>query len=338
MNSPFNFLAALTFCFGIASCNSNSHHSATCSNELPKSDLADTISLAEVLRNIITDSTLSKDFSGMILVEGGIVDIGSSDTDKHARADEFPKHTISIKSVWVDETEVTNAQFKKFVDATWYTTTAEKYGLGSLVFKTVKAANSNPAVSDWWMADAETNWKHPYGKSSSIDSLMNHPVVHISWYDAQAYAKWCGKRLPTEAEFEYLNTNENSSSMNIWEGTFPFKNSMADGYNFTAPVKSFAANKFGLYDVQGNVWEWCNDFYHADYYKYAVAEKIDTDRGGPPRSYDPAEPFKIKRVLRGGSFLCNESYCSGYRKSARMKAPPTSSFQHTGFRCVRNVQ
>jgi formylglycine-generating enzyme required for sulfatase activity len=174
-------------------------------------------------------------------------------------------------------------------------------------------------------------------------------VTHVSWDDAVAYSKWAGKRLPTEAEWEYAargglvnNTyswgktfDENGvSKCNFWQGNFPYLNLNKDGFMGAAPVKSFAPNGYGLYDVAGNVWEWCADLYNNDYYTQLSKTKLAINPKGPTKSYDPDEPLITKRVMRGGSFLCNDSYCSGYRVSARMKSSPDSGMEHLGFRCV----
>ena len=176
---------------------------------------------------------------------------------------------------------------------------------------------------------------------------MNHPVVHISYFDAVEYCKWRDKRLPTEAEWEYAakggednvnftwgNGSISSSLLNSWEGDFPFSNTEKDGYYYTAPIKTYTPNGYGLFDMAGNVWEWCNDWYDYNYYK--INKSLSINPKGPNQSFDPQEPYSKKRVLRGGSFLCNSSYCSGYRVTARMKSSPDSGMSHTGFRCACN--
>ena len=217
----------------------------------------------------------------------------------------------------------------------------------SLVFK--PSTNKVPLsdVSTWWEWRKGANWKHPFGEGSSIKEIMNHPVVHISYFDAVEYCKWKGKRLPTEAEWEFAakggknnvnftwgNGSLSSSFLNSWEGDFPFFNTIKDGYYYTAPVKTYIPNGYGLYDMAGNVWEWCSDWYDYNYYK--KNESLSINPKGPNQSFDPQEPYSKKRVLRGGSFLCNSSYCSGYRVTARMKSSPDSGMSHTGFRCACN--
>lgn len=302
----------------------------------------------------------------MVLIPGGEYLMGSSGNE--GRPDEYPQHTVKVKDFWMDETEVTNAEFREFVEATGYITTAEqkpdweelKKQLppntpkpsedvlvpASLVFR--PGHHSSP--HEWWQWTNGANWKQPQGEGSSIKGKDDYPVVHISWYDANAYAKWAGKRLPTEAEWEraaragFLNktfpwgdghADEDHPMANIWQGHFPDSNTHTDDYERTAPVKSYQPNKYGLYDMAGNVWEWCSDWYDADYYK-KQNENVTFDPMGPDDSYDPEEPAVKKKVIRGGSFLCHDSYCSGYRVSARMKVSPDTGLEHTGFRCVKD--
>lgn len=295
--------------------------------------------------------------------------------DNHqARADELPKHKVHIDGYWMDKTEVTNAQFKRFVDATSYVTTAEtkpnweemKKQLppgtpkppdsllvaASLVFTPPKHAVplSNPRL--WWTWKNDANWRQPTGPGSSIKDKEIHPVAQVSWHDANAYCQWAGKRLPTEAEWEWAARggehnkifpwgnepiNQGNVKANTWEGEFPHRNTLRDGYARTAPVKSYPANLFGLYDMAGNVWEWVVDKYHHRYYTMVHLESGIKNPKGPKRSYDLSEPLVVKHVIRGGSFLCNPTYCSGYRVAARMKTSPDTSLEHTGFRCAKSV-
>ncbi|MCH4823735.1 formylglycine-generating enzyme family protein [Gramella lutea] len=279
---------------------------------------------------------------GMTRISGGKFMMGG-DNDQ-ARKDEFPKHEESIKDIWVDDTEVTNAQFREFVEATGYVTTAErsfeikgkKYEPGALVF--------DPYNPEWWWKFVKgANWMNPTGPDSDIIGKDDHPVVQVSWYDAMAYAKWAGKRLPTEAEFEYLNRAGNdtliynwgnehekaSEMVNFFQGSFPKQNLNEDNFEKTAPVKSFPANPFGLYETSGNVWEWCLDTYHPDAYS-RTGERVD----GYFRDFVNMEQQK---VIRGGSFLCSESYCTGFRNAARMSSAPDTGLEHTGFRCVKDI-
>ncbi len=304
---------------------------------------------------------------GMVWIEGGNYLMGAQ--DQEGRADEYPAHKVSVKGFWMDITEVTNAQFQKFVDATGYITTAERAPdweelkkqlppgtpkppdsvlvAASLVFVKQPAGAGLGDPSIWWEWKKGANWKHPKGPGSSIKGKENFPVVHVSWDDAMAYCKWSGKRLPTEAEWEYAAKGGKESlypwgnqdiekqypKANTWQGVFPSLNTGWDGFDNASPVKSFTANPFGLYDMAGNVWEWCADWYVNDYYKQ-VAKIISENPIGPKSSYDPDEPTVPKKVVRGGSFLCNASYCKGYRVSSRMKTATDTGLEHTGFRCV----
>ncbi|HVE60347.1 MAG TPA: formylglycine-generating enzyme family protein [Chitinophagaceae bacterium] len=309
--------------------------------------------------------------TGMVYIPGGSFMMGGD--NNQASEDEYPKHAVQVNGFWMDETEVTNAQFEKFVNATGYRTTAEqkpdweefKKTLppgtakpsddilvpASLVFKQTQEGVDLNNYAQWWSWVPGADWKHPQGPNSNIKAKENFPVVHISWYDAMAYCKWAGKRLPTEAEWEFAargglsnniypwgneHINNGKSKTNSWEGKFPSYNEKKDGYITGAPVRSFVANGYGLYDMAGNVWEWCSDWYDAGYYK-TIANTTTTNPLGPQKSYDPDEPYTSKRVLRGGSFLCNDSYCSGYRVARRMKSSPDTGFEHTGFRCAKDV-
>lgn len=305
---------------------------------------------------------------GMVWIAGGEFVMGAS--NEEGRPDEYPRHNVKVDGFWMDETEVTNAQFQKFVQATGYVTTAEKTPdweelkkqlppdtprphdsilvAASLVFTPPSQAVSLHEASQWWGWTKGANWRHPQGLNSTIEGKENYPVVHISWDDANAYAKWAGKRLPTEAEWEYsargglLNqpyswgseeVEKINPKANTWQGQFPNSNTEWDGFKGLAPVKSFAPNGYGLYDMAGNVWEWCSDWYQADYYQQLEGQSI-SDLQGPASSYDPQEPNAPKRVVRGGSFLCHASYCTSYRVSARMKSAPDTGLENIGFRCV----
>lgn len=308
---------------------------------------------------------------GMVYIPGGEYKMGGK--SDQAEKDEFPVHEIQISPFWIDETEVTNRQFSKFVKETGYLTTAEKdinweemkkelpegttkppdsvLAAGSLTFKPTNGPVDLRDYSQWWIWTRGASWRHPEGPESTIEDRMDHPVVHISWYDAKTYADWAGKRLPTEAEWEFAASGglekkypwgdeaiENSfDKANFWQGFFPHRNDKKDGFISTAPVKSFPPNSYGLYDMAGNVWEWCEDKYNVYSYSENVKAKKTTNPKGSENYYDPREPYLAKHVIRGGSFLCNDSYCSGYRVSRRMGSTRDSGFSHTGFRCVKDM-
>jgi formylglycine-generating enzyme required for sulfatase activity len=308
---------------------------------------------------------------GMVFINGGGYDMGGD--NEQALEDEYPKHRVTVKSFWMDETEVTNAQFAEFVKVTGYVTVAERKTeweelkknlpegtqrlpdsllfAASLVFHEADRSVALDSYVQWWIWQKGADWRHPEGPGSDITGKENYPVVHVAWEDAQAYAKWVGKRLPTEAEWEWaarggLKNNiypwgnepieKNQPKANSWQGKFPYENTVWDHYKKAAPVKSFAPNGYGLYDMAGNVWEWCADYYSHNYYSECNKPGGLTDPQGPASSNDPDEPAAVKRVIRGGSFLCNDSYCSGYRVARRMKSTEDSSMEHLGFRCVKD--
>lgn len=307
----------------------------------------------------------------MVKIEGGTFLMGAP--DDRGRPDEYPQHEVSVNSFYIDKTEVTNAQFAEFVEATGYITTAEKdvdweelksqlppgtpkpadslLKASSLVFKSSDAPVPLNDASQWWDWSKGANWKHPQGPGSSIEGKEDYPVVHVSWEDANAYAKWAGKRLPTEAEWEYAARGglknepypwgseepyEGKAKANTWEGKFPFKNTKADSYSGLAPVSSYQPNNYGLFDMAGNVWEWTADNYHIDYYK-SIAGEIQENPKGSSASFDPRQPGVPVKTIRGGSFMCNESYCSGYRASSKMASSPDTGLENTGFRCVKEI-
>lgn len=331
---------------------------------------------------IAIDPVQSKSFDGMIKITGGKYDMGGvprSDVPEEAqgsqpRQDEFPQSSVEVSGFWMDETEVTNGQFKQFIDATGYITTAERdisieeimaqlppgtpppdpslLKAASLVFRSPSPNQQGQyGVQDWWEIRTGASWKQPQGAGTDIKGKEHLPVVHISWYDAMAYARWAGKRLPTEAEWEYAahggefdkifpwgnEIKEDEAQANFWQGNFPVENKVTDGFDRLAPVKSYKPNGHGLYDMAGNVWEWCSDWYHAEYYACLSSQETATDPSGPDVSYDPYMPAASQKIIRGGSFLCNDSYCAGYRIAARMKSSPDTGLEHTGFRCVRDM-
>ncbi len=315
---------------------------------------------------------------GMVWIQAGEFTMGTDDAS--AWSAEKPAHRVRISGFWMDATEVTNAQFKRFVQATGYKTVAERtpdweelkkqvppgtpkpgpdvLQPGSLVFTPPDHPVALNDISQWWAWTHGADWRHPEGPKSTIDGRENHPVVHVAWEDVEAYAKWAGKRLPTEAEWEYAargglegkkfvwgdeEVTDEKPRCNIWQGQFPWKNTMNDKYPRTAPVKSFSPNGYGLYDMDGNVWEWCSDFFRADEYARVRTEskgKTLIDPRGPGDSWDPDEILANtpKRVIRGGSFLCHKSYCESYRPSARRGQTLDTSASHLGFRCAMTAK
>lgn len=311
---------------------------------------------------------------GMVWVPGGNFLQGASETDKLALDHEKPQHSVAIDGFFMDETEVTNAQFTQFVKETKYITLAEReldwdelkkqlpagtprphdsiMQPGSLTFK--KTQNRVPNLYDysqWWDWTIDANWKHPNGPESSIEGKENYPVVHIAFEDALAYCKWAGKRLPTEAEWEYASkgglsnteftwgddATKLSKNANTWEGEFPNENSAEDGFENKAPVRSYPANGYGLYDMAGNVWEYTQDWFNTQYYNKAATEGINKNPQGAKAPFNPNNPQVPEKVIKGGSFLCSASYCASYRPSARMANSVDSSQEHLGFRTVVSV-
>ena len=309
---------------------------------------------------------------GMVWIEGGVFQMGASDNDNMALMHEKPNHTVKVNGFYMDKTEVTNKQFSEFVKATGYITTAErpidwdiiKMQLppgtprphdsilmpGSLLFK--KTTESVPNLYDfsqWWKWSIGANWKEPEGKGSNIVGKENYPVVHVSYEDAISYCNWSGKRLPTEAEWEYAArggkknkiyfwgnlSNSLHQYVNSWEGEFPVENIIKDGFEKSAPVKSFPPNNYGLYEISGNVWEWTSDWYNVNYYAQCEKNDITYNPIGANKAYNPNNPYIDEKIIRGGSFLCNASYCASYRVSSRMATDPNTSLEHLGFRTVK---
>lgn len=298
---------------------------------------------------------------GMVWITGGEFSMGAEEFP-----DAQPWHRVSVDGFWMDKTEVTNDQFAKFVKATKYVTLAEQAPraedfpgappenlvAGSVVFSPpghpVKLNNH----FQWWSYVKGANWRHPEGPKSTLKDRGNYPVVHIAYQDALAYAKWAGKRLPTEAEFEYAQRgglerkpyawgdelNPGGQFMaNTFQGHFPEKNTKEDGHERAAPVASFPPNKYGLYDMAGNVWEWTSDWYRHDYYQTLVAQgPVARNPQGPADSFDPSEPGVKKKVHRGGSFLCTDQYCARYIAGGRGKGEPDTGTNHVGFRLVKS--
>lgn len=339
-----------------------------CGQQAKINTTTDAVQKADVLVSVKFSGDTSK--TDMVLIKGGTYLMGGDNAQ--AAEDELPKHKVEVSSFWMDTHEVTDAQFRKFVEATGYVTTAERNPDWEQIKRELPPNTPKPAdsllvpsslvftppnhpvnlndYSQWWRWVKGADWKHPNGPASNIKGKDNYPVIQVSWDDAMAYCKWTGKRLPTEAEWEYAArgglTNKpypwgtedisiGKSKANCWDGHFPDKNTGRDGYTGLSPVGAYAPNGCGLYDMAGNVWEWCADWYRSDYYKSLAPLGTTKNPRGPAGSYDPEEPYAPKKVTRGGSFMCNESYCSGYRVSRRMKSTYDSGMSNLGFRCVR---
>jgi len=321
--------------------------------------------------------------SDMVTIPGGEFTMGS-DAD-YAKANERPAHRVKVSSFLIDKYAVTNAEFAKFVEATGYKTIAERpvdweelkkqvppgtpkppeemLQPGSLVFLPTDGPVDLRDMSGWWAWTTGADWRHPEGPGSHLDGRDNHPVVQIAWEDAVAYATWAGKRLPTEAEWEFAARGgldgkryawgdeelvDGKYQANRWTGNFPYKNTKEDGFAGTAPVGSFPPNGYGLYDMGGNVWNWCADIYHgSSHSEQAAAREVCCDPKGPapgaaelplPGDPSPADvPGAVRRVTKGGSFLCCPSYCESFRPSARRGTPPDTGSSHVGFRCARSI-
>ena len=325
-----------------------------CSSEKRENKTVDAPIDRSLLDSLAADTTSTK----MVWIPAGRFQMGSDDLEF---PDALPVHEVTVNGFWMDEHEVTNAEFAKFVKATGYITIAERpldptdypgvpkenLVIGSPVFAPPSNDVSLDDPGQWWKYVAGASWFHPHGLQSSIKNRPNDPVVQVCYEDAIAYAQWAGKRLPTEAEWEYAARagKENKKYYwgeelkpsgkwvaNIFQGKFPNKNSMEDGFDFLAAVRSFPPNGYGLYDMEGNVWEWCSDYYRPDYYKTSEKENPK----GPADSFDPDEPGVVKRVVRGGSFLCSDQYCIRYKAGSRGKGEIKSASNNLGFRCVKD--
>jgi sulfatase modifying factor 1 len=307
---------------------------------------------------------------GMVWIEGGEFMMGTDEAEAYPA--EKPAIKREVKGFWMDETEVTNRQYKAFVDATGYLTLAEKPLLwedilkqlppgtekpenlelkpGSLVFSPPSQAVPTDDISAWWIWVDGASWKNPEGPESNLEQRWDHPVVHIAYEDAAAYAKWAGKRLPTEAEWEYAARGGNTGQRYAWgnelnpngrfmantfQGIFPHDNEGQDGFLGTSPVKNFPANGYGLYDMIGNVWEITEDWYDAIRFQRIAGNAPPLD-SGMNQCYNPNNPYALERVIKGGSFLCADNYCVNYRPSARQGHAYDSGSSNVGFRCVKD--
>jgi sulfatase modifying factor 1 len=310
---------------------------------------------------------------GMVWIPGGEFSMGAqgaadmNDVGMNATLDSRPIHRVYVDGFFMDKTDVTNAEFARFVKATGYITVAERKPraenypgaapedlvAGSVVFSPPDHPVPLNNHLQWWSYVRGANWRHPLGPDTNIVGKDNYPVLHIAYDDAEAYAKWAGKRLPTEAEWEFAARGGLAGKPYVWgddfrmggkwmanthQGHFPDKDSGADGYTGIAPVAKFPPNGYGLYDMAGNVWQWTSDWYRPDYYKQ-LADRGGVARNpqGPQSAYDPQEPGHAKKTQRGGSFLCTDQYCSRYMVGTRGKGDTDTGTNHLGFRCVETL-
>ena len=309
---------------------------------------------------------------GMKYIAGGEFTMGTD--DEASFENERPAHRVRVGAFFLDEHDVTNAEFRRFVEATGYVTTAERrvdweelkkqlppdtpkpsderLQPGSLVFTPPDHAVDLRDLSGWWTWTAGANWRHPQGPSSGLEGKDEHPVVHVSWDDAVAYAKWAGKRLPTEAEWEFAARGGREGTRYHWgdefrpggrfmantfTGDFPYRDSAEDGYARTSPVTAFPPNGYGLYDMAGNVWNWCSDLYADDTHAVAKAHGVCCDPLGPEATRAGHDRLAVQHVTKGGSFLCNPAYCESYRPTARRGTPYDTGSEHVGFRCAKGL-
>jgi len=299
----------------------------------------------------IVETTQETRLDGMLRVESGSFFMGYEGKEAISADGEGPVRQVQVDAFYLDATTVTNAQFQQFVDATGYRTDSERFGWSHVFMQQLPASKKRKlkmerSVHDlqWWYAAEGAYWRKPEGPGSNIVKRMQHPVVHVSWNDAAAYADWAGKRLPSEAEWERAARGTAAANQlfpwgdrlepagkhycNVWQGHFPDKNTAADGYEWTAPAKSFRRYELGFYNLLGNVWEWCADWFSPHWHREASTKTRDNPIGPPTGS---------KRVMKGGSFLCHHSYCNRYRLGARTSNPPDSAASNLGFRCARDV-
>jgi formylglycine-generating enzyme len=354
---------------------STTNDDASAKTEMDHSKMTDS-SAMPIAKKVVFEPTVSNAGphsgaapAGMVWIPGGEFSMGAQDppdmddVGMKATIDSRPVHRVYVDGFFMDKTDVTNAEFEKVVKATGYVTVAERKPraedypnappenlvAGSVVFAPPDHPVPLNDYFQWWTYIPGANWRHPTGPDSSIAGKGNYPVVQIAYEDAEAYAKWAGKRLPTEAEWEFAARGGLAGKPYVWgdsfrpngkwmanthEGHFPDKDTGEDGYVGIAPVAKFPANGYGLYDMAGNVWQWTSDWYRPDYYQQLASSGVARNPQGPDSAYDPAEPGHAKKAQRGGSFLCTDQYCSRYMVGTRGKGDVDTGTNHLGFRCV----
>jgi formylglycine-generating enzyme required for sulfatase activity len=320
------------------------HDPPCCSPSLDEATDRERVRAADrALGNIPASSPTAPIDHQLVSLEGGTFTMGSDAGLGYPGDGEEPERRVTVDAFRMDRCAVTNAQFARFVDATGHVTEAERFGW-SFVFAGLLpddfVETRGVVGAEWWRQVYGADWRHPEGPHSNLDDRRDHPVLHASWHDARAYCAWAGLRLPTEAEWEFAARGglegrqypwgdellaDGRHRCNIWQGTFPHENTRDDGWYGTAPVSAYEPNAFGLYNVVGNVWEWCADWFGAEHHRHA------TNR-------NPTGPAEgTHKVMRGGSFLCHESYCFRYRVPARSSNTPDSSTGNLGFRCAADA-
>lgn len=354
----------ILFAFFLMGCKSDTKNPVTDSNSDKENDT--------FLNDQPTDISTPE---GMVWVSGKTFTRGAKPGDQYAVPREMPSHKVRVDGFFMDVTEVTNKQFKAFVDATKYVTVAERpvdwdvmkkevpegtpkphdsiLQPGSLIFdKNVKKVATMGNYSQWWIWKIGANWKHPEGPNSTIEGRENYPVVHIAYEDALAYCKWANRKLPTEAQWESAAQGTSTDNIytwgnnpelldvkaNTWQGEFSVKNDSKDGFEGIAPVKSYPANTIGIYDLIGNVWELTSDLYNINYYNQLDNSTVLNNPLGADTPYSPDNPYQVEHIIKGGSYLCNVSYCASFRISAKMGTSTDSASDHTGFRTVATVE
>jgi formylglycine-generating enzyme len=326
---------------------------------------------APTIVNVGKGSDIAPD--GMVWIPGGQFSMGAADlpdmneVGMKATLDARPIHRVYVDGFFMDKTDVTNAQFAAFIKATGYVTIAERKPraadfpdappenlvAGSVVFTPPDHIVPLDDHFRWWSYVRGANWRHPLGPDSDLKGKEDYPVVHIAYADAEMYARWAGKRLPTEAEWEFAARGGLAGNPFVWgnsfrphgkwmanthQGTFPMRDTGEDGFAGISPVAEYEPNGYGLYDMAGNVWQWTSDWYRPDYYEQlAMAGGVARNPHGPDSSFDPSEPDQPKKVQRGGSFLCTDQYCSRYIVGTRGKGEVSTGTNHLGFRCVTDV-